>query len=40
MAALLGRYKPNGNGIGDHTLTDSFGGKWNPFKQFILFLNF
>jgi Putative MetA-pathway of phenol degradation len=37
---LLGKYKPNGNGVGDHTLTGSFGGKWNPFKQFVMFLNF
>jgi len=35
MADLLGRYKPNGNGIGDHTLTDSFGGKWNPFGSLV-----
>ena len=37
---LLGKYKPNGNGVGDHALTGSFGGKWNPFKQFVMFLNF
>ena len=40
MADLLGRYKPNDNEIGDRTLTGSFGGKGNPFKQFILYLNF
>ena len=40
LVDLLGRYKPNGNGIGDNTLTGSFGGKWNPFKQFVMFLNF
>ena len=37
---VLGKYKPNGNGVGDHTLTGSFGGKWNPCKQFVMFLNF
>jgi len=34
---VLGKYKPNGNGVGDHTLTGSFGGQWNPFKQFVMF---
>jgi hypothetical protein len=37
---VLGKDKPNGDGVGDHTLTDSFGDKWNPFKQFVMFLNF
>jgi hypothetical protein len=37
---VLGKYKPNGNEVGDHTLTGSFGGKWNPFEQFVMFLNF
>ena len=40
MADWLGRYKPNDNGIGDRTLTGSFGGKWNRFKQFVMSLNF
>jgi hypothetical protein len=37
---LLGKYKPNGNGVGDHTLTSSFGARWNSFKPFVMFLNF
>src|SRR5262245_31188325 len=36
MANLLGRYKPNGNGIGDHTLTGSFGGKRSMKRYFGL----
>jgi hypothetical protein len=40
LVDVLGKYKPNGNGVGDHTLTGSFGDKWNPFKQFAMFLNF
>jgi hypothetical protein len=37
---VFGKDKPHGNGVGDHTRTGSFGGKWNPFKQFVMFLNF
>ena len=40
MVDVLGKYKPNGNGVGDQTLTGSFGDKWNPFKQLVMFLNF
>ena len=37
---VLGKYKPHGNGVADHTLAGSFGGKWNLSKQFVMFLNF
>ena len=40
LVDVLGKYKPNGNGVGDHALTGSFGDKWNLFKQFVMFLNF
>jgi hypothetical protein len=36
---LVGRYKPEGNGIGDNTLDGAVGVRWNPTKSVILNFN-
>ena len=33
---ILGRWQPNGNGIGDHVVDMAFGLKWNPVGSFIV----
>jgi hypothetical protein len=33
---VLGRWRPRGNGIGDHIVDIAFGAKWNPLGTFIL----
>ena len=35
---LLGTYRPR-DANGTHIVNGSLGGKWNPFRQFVLFLN-
>ena len=39
-ADVIGLYKPNGTGIGDHITDLSLGAKWNPIKSLILRANF
>ena len=33
---VLGRWEPNGDGIGDHTVDLALGAKWNIFRTFLL----
>ena len=33
---MIGRYKPDGSGTGDHVVDLSLGVKWNPIKSLIL----
>lgn len=40
VGEFLGSHELKGDGIGDDILTGSLGAKWNPFKQFVMFLNF
>ena len=35
-ADVIGRYKPDGSGTGDHVVDLSLGVKWNPIKSLIL----
>jgi hypothetical protein len=35
-ADVIGRYKPDGTGTGDHIVDLSLGAKWNPIKSLIL----
>jgi hypothetical protein len=35
-ADVLGRWEPNGDGIGDHTVDLGVGAKWNIFQTFLL----
>jgi len=39
-ADVIGRYKPDGGGTGDHVVDLSLGVKWNPIKSLILRGNF
>ena len=32
----IGRWRPSGDGIGDHLVDLAFGAKWNPVRDFIL----
>ena len=36
---VLGRWEPNGDGIGDHTVDLAIGAKWNVFSTFLLNAN-
>ena len=38
-ADVIGRQKPDGNGIGDHTVDLSLGVKWNPLNSWIFRAN-
>jgi hypothetical protein len=33
---VIGRWKPDGNGIGDNTVDAAFGLKWNPWRSLIV----
>jgi hypothetical protein len=33
---LLGRWKPDGNGVGDHTVDAALGLKWNPWRSLVV----
>lgn len=36
VADLLGRWKPDGDGVGDHLVDAALGLKWNPWRSLIL----
>ena len=36
---VLGRWKPDGTGIGDHLVDVAVGGRWNPFGSFLINAN-
>jgi hypothetical protein len=36
---ILGRWEPDGDGIGDHLVDLAVGGKWNLFRTFVLSAN-
>lgn len=36
---VLGRWKPDGTGIGDHLVDIAVGGRWNPFGSFLINAN-
>ena len=35
-ADVIGRWEPQGDGIGDHIVDLALGVKWNPFGAFLL----
>ena len=38
-AGIVGRYEPNGDGVGDHIVDLAAGLKWSPYEDFLLSAN-